>query len=213
MYIISANFFIALFQAFHPFLNVISGLQTELAAAALDHGEAQAEISKRKSETNKVKGEMKHWQNENYMISEQLSYAEQTIADLTENVRKLDQDNDDLQQKLHEVRNFSGTPVLIKFIMRTSTWKVLKIFKEGAEKLLKLCKRSVRLCKKAAEIWWNILFKRIQRLFFNFQRNQHNSYKFLAHSADFLQKYPLTAADTSTPKWRCLKPAAQVERS
>ena len=55
------------------------------------------------------------------MISEQLSYAEQTIADLTENVRKLDQDNDDLQQKLHEVRNFSGTPVLIKFIMRTST--------------------------------------------------------------------------------------------
>jgi len=93
---------IQLNQAFHPFLNVISGLQTELAAAALDHGEAQAEISKRKIEANKAKGEMKQCQNENFMLAEQLSYAEQTIADLTESVRKLDDDNGQLQRQNQE---------------------------------------------------------------------------------------------------------------
>ena len=54
--------------------------------------------------------------------------------------------------------------------------------------MLILCKRSVEFCL-------NIFFQRIQHLFIDFQRNQHKPYIISAHSADFLQKYPLTAAD------------------
>ena len=54
------------------------------------------------------------------------------------------------------------------------------------------------LCKKCAERCWNIFFQRIHHQILNFQRIQHKSYIVSAHSADFLQKYPLTAADPST---------------
>ena len=54
------------------------------------------------------------------------------------------------------------------------------------------------LRKRCAEICLIILIQWIQYLFIDFQRNQHKHYIILAHSADFLQKYPLTAADHST---------------
>ena len=41
-------------------------------------------------------------------------------------------------------------------------------------------------------------FQRIHHQILNFQRNQHKFYIISAHSADFLQKYPLTAADPYT---------------
>ena len=53
------------------------------------------------------------------------------------------------------------------------------------------------LCKRCAEMCLNILFQRIQHLFIDFQRNQHKPYIISVHSADFLQKYSLTAADPS----------------
>ena len=54
------------------------------------------------------------------------------------------------------------------------------------------------LCKKCAERCWNISFQRIRHQILNFQRIQHKSYIISAHSVDFLQNYPLAAADPST---------------
>ena len=54
------------------------------------------------------------------------------------------------------------------------------------------------LSKRRAEMCLNILFQRIQLLFIDFQRNQHEPYIISAQLADLLQKYPLAAADPST---------------
>ena len=66
------------------------------------------------------------------------------------------------------------------------------------------------LCKKCAEVCWRILFQQIQYLFFNFQRNQRKSCIISAHLADFLHKYPLTAADPCTREWLTDINAAQL---
>ena len=52
---------------------------------------------------SRIRGEAKEWESEHYMLSEQLSYAERTIADLNDSVRKLDQENTSLKKNLKEV--------------------------------------------------------------------------------------------------------------
>ena len=97
--------------------------------------------------------------------------------------------------------------------MLRSCWnfvrEVLKLCQKGAEStgienfisaeaMLESCWIKcwfyVRNLLKCAEIF----FQRIQHLFLDFQRNEHKLYITSAHSADFLQKYPLTAAEAST---------------
>ena len=68
--------------------------------------------------------------------------------------------------------------------------------------MLQLCKKCAEsnadFTKRCVEMCSNILLQRIQRLSINFQRNQHKPYIISAHSVNFLEKYPLTAADSST---------------
>ena len=87
--------------------------------------------------------------------------------------------------------------------------QLLKLCKEEVEsanskfsQVLELCKKLANqmliLCKRCAEMCLNTFFQRIQHIFIDFKRNQRKPCIISAHLADFLQKYPLTAADPST---------------
>ena len=81
----------------------MAGLEAELASSAMEKTEMKMEISKRAGELQRCKDELREWQKEHNMVTQQLNYAERTIEELQESLQHTQTESREIEDELIDV--------------------------------------------------------------------------------------------------------------